>query len=86
MTYKAEAPSKKSDQLGFRPKRFWGGTATFETGDGVEVRLDGRPVKTPKGHVLVLPTQPLAALVEAEWAAVTGHVEYTDMPLTRLGF
>lgn len=86
MTYKAEAPDKKSDSLGFRPKRFWGGTATSEVKDGFAVTLDGRPVKTPKGNVMVLPNAALASLVEAEWASVGEYVDYEAMPLTRLGF
>ncbi len=86
MTYKAEAPSKKSDQLGFRPKRFWKAAAVSEAEDGFAVALDGRGVKTPQGRALVLPTKPLAVHVAAEWAAVGEHVEYADMPLTRLGF
>ena len=86
MTYKAKAPSKKTDQLGFRPKRFWSGTSTIETKNGFEIHLDSRPVKTPKGHLLVLPTHHLAQLIEGEWAGVVEYVEFTDMPLTRLGF
>ncbi len=86
MTYKAEPPSKKSDQLGHRPKRFWQGTATIAARDGFAVQLDGRGVKTPQGHALILPTQGLAELVAAEWAGVGEYVSYEDMPLTRLGF
>ncbi len=86
MTYEAKAPDKKSDSLGFRPKRFWGGTATMEIEGGVSVTLDGRPVKTPRGQILVLPNVALAQLVEAEWAAVGEYVDYEAMPLTRLGF
>ncbi|MGN6209809.1 ATP12 family chaperone protein [Asticcacaulis sp.] len=86
MTYKAEAPDKKSDSLGFRPKRFWGGTATMEVEGGFAVALDGRPVKTPRGNIMVLPNAALASLVEAEWAAVGEYVDYEAMPLTRLGF
>ncbi len=86
MTYKAEAPSKASDSLGFRPKRFWKATGLTEVEGGISVVLDGRPVKTPKGNVLILPNKTIAAQIEAEWAAVGEHVEFTDMPMTRLGF
>jgi len=86
MTYKAEAPSKASDSLGSRPKRFWGGTATMEVEGGFAVNLDGRQVRTPKGNVLVLPNQAIAEKIAAEWAAVGEHVEFNDMPMTRLGF
>ncbi|MDI7774050.1 ATP12 family protein [Asticcacaulis sp. EMRT-3] len=86
MTYKAEAPSKASDQLGFRPKRFWQVACAVADGGIYEVHLDGRPVKTPTGKVLRLPGAALAEAVAAEWAAVDKHVEFADMPLTRLGF
>ena len=86
MTYEAKAPDKKSDSLGFRPKRFWGGTATIEVEGGFTIVLDGRPVKTPKGKLLVLPNAALAQLVEAEWAAVGEYVDYEAMPLSRLAF
>ena len=86
MTYEAKAPDKKSDSLGFRPKRFWKATATTEVEGGASIALDGRPVKTPKGKLLVLPSVALAQLVEAEWAAVGEYVDYEAMPLTRLAF
>lgn len=86
MTYKAEAPGKQVDQLGFRPKRFWKHTAVAESAGLFDVQLDGRSVRTPQGKTLTLPTRALAEQVEAEWAAVSDHVNYEDMPLTRLGF
>ncbi len=84
--YRAEPPTKASDQIGSRPRRFWKAAAVTEADNGFAVALDGRPVKTPHGHVLVLPTQGLAEKVAGEWQAVADHVEYADMPLTRLGF
>jgi chaperone required for assembly of F1-ATPase len=86
MTYKAEAPTKKSDQLGFRPARFWKAVAIAETEGGFTVVLDGRGVKTPQGRALVFPTKAVAEQVAVEWEAVGEHVNYEDMPLTRLGF
>lgn len=86
MTYKAEAPSKKSDQLGHRPKRFWRDAVATEVAEGFEIHLDGRAVKTPQGHVLRFPTLALAGQVAEEWGSVGEYVGYEDMPLTRLGF
>lgn len=86
MTYKAEAPSKKTDQLGHRPKRFWREALPAQVAEGFEIHLDGRAVKTPQGHVLRFPTLAVAEQVAAEWAAVGEYVGYEDMPLTRLGF
>ncbi len=79
-------PSKRSDQLGFRPKRFWKTSAVDRTDDGFVLRLDGRSVKTPAGAAMALPTLALAQAVQAEWDAVTDHVDFEAMPLTRLAF
>jgi chaperone required for assembly of F1-ATPase len=86
MTYKAEAPSKRSDQIGSKPKRFWKIVEIKADGPGYGVTLDGRAVKTPKGATLVLPNFALAARVGREWEAVEETVDFTAMPLTRLGF
>ncbi len=77
-------PSKRSDQAGFRPKRFWTSVAVAEA--DFTIRLDGRDVKTPAGHRLVLPNAALAERVAAEWAGVADFVDYEAMPLTRLAF
>jgi len=79
-------PSKRSDQLGFRPKRFWKGSAVEETDGGFAIMLDGRSVKTPGGKVMVLPNRRLAGAIQAEWDAVAAHVAFETMPLTRLAF
>lgn len=86
MTYKAEAPSKRTDQIGSKPKRFWKIVEINAEGAGFGVTLDGRPVKTPRGEALSLPNFALAALVGREWEAVEETVDFTAMPLTRLGF
>jgi len=47
-------------------RRFWK-AVTLEPSDyGYAVRLDGRPVKTPKGNLLALPSQKMADAVVAE--------------------
>lgn len=57
-----------------------------ENNEGARVTLDGRPVKTPHGAILTLPSRALAAAVAGEWQSVGTHVDYETMPLTRLGF
>jgi len=84
--YRAEAPTKASDQLGFRPKRFWKNAAAVQGASGFEVHLDGRPVKTPAGATLTVPGSALADAIAAEWQAAGTHVEFGDMPLTRFAF
>jgi len=49
---------------------------------GQAVRLDGRPVKTPTGNALALPTQKMADAVVAEWDAVEKTLNPALMPVT----
>jgi chaperone required for assembly of F1-ATPase len=51
---------------------------------GYVVRLDGKPMKTPLGHALLLTSQPLAEAIAQEWAAQGDKLQTTTMPLTRL--
>ncbi|MBL8659563.1 MAG: ATPase [Rhodospirillales bacterium] len=57
-------------------------------GDGRErgyaVRLDGRPIRTPGGRPLILPSLESAEAVAAEWRAQPARIEVAAMPLTRL--
>ena len=48
------------------------------------VLLDARPVKTPSGEPLALPSRPLAEAVAAEWQAQQELIDPAAMPLTRL--
>jgi chaperone required for assembly of F1-ATPase len=86
MTYKAVPPTKNADRSGFRAKRFWVAVAVVPHKDGFAIHLDHKPVKTPKGQSLFLPDLGLAQAVAAEWEAVGQEVEFSTMPLTRLGF
>ena len=61
-------------------KRFW----TEVTVENREVRLDGRPVRTPGRVPLVLPTDALADAVATEWRGVGDAVDPRAMPLTGL--
>lgn len=61
-------------------KRFWQAVAV----EGGEVRLDGRPVRTPGRAPLVIPCPPLAEAIADEWRAVEGEIDPRAMPLTGL--
>lgn len=61
-------------------KRFW----TEVSVDAREVRLDGRPVRTPGRVPLVLPTDALAEAVAGEWRGVGAAIDPRAMPLTGL--
>lgn len=66
------------------PKRFYTDVATAEGPEGHELRLDGKPVRTPARHLLAVPTPGLAAVLAAEWAAQGERIDPAKMPLTRL--
>jgi chaperone required for assembly of F1-ATPase len=55
-----------------------------EEGDGIGIRLDGRPVRTPARALLAVPTAALAEAIAGEWAAVEEKVDPRAMPLTGL--
>lgn len=61
-------------------KRFW----KTATGTDQTVALDGRPVRTPRGSPLTLPTQALADAIAAEWNAVGESLDPRAIPLTGL--
>ena len=63
-------------------RRFWKEVTLEPTSFGLAVRLDGRPVKTPTGNPLALPTQKMADAVVAEWEAVEKTLNPIVMPMT----
>ena len=69
-----------------RPKRFYKSAEAGSVDDGFGVLLDGRPVRTPAGVRMLLPTPALADLVAGEWAAQAEHIVIDDMPAARLAF
>lgn len=62
-------------------KRFYTVTGTALQGDGWSVTLDGRPIRTQGGHPQRLPTQALAELLAAEWAAQGDEIDPKSFPL-----
>lgn len=67
----------------WKAKRFWTHADVEPAGDGWQVVLDGKPVRTPGKHPLILPTQALARAIAAEWDAQSDVIDPTSMPLTR---
>jgi chaperone required for assembly of F1-ATPase len=66
-------------------KRFYRQVSLAALADGGhEVRLDGRPLRTPAKAALRLPALALAEAVAAEWAAQGEEIEPQSMPITRL--
>lgn len=64
-------------------KRFYTSVDVREEADAFAVLLDGRPVKTPAGHILRAPTRKLADAVAAEWRAQGEKLAPDTMPLTK---
>ena len=65
-------------------KRFWKDVSVEPEGDGWEIRLDGRPVKTPARAPLVIPNEKLADAIADEWRSVEDEIDPRAMPLTGL--
>ncbi|HKQ11562.1 MAG TPA: ATP12 family protein [Rhizomicrobium sp.] len=65
-------------------KRFYKQVSVAPVEGGFGILLDGKSVKTPARHVLVLPTEKLANAIAAEWREQGEDVIATTMPLLRL--
>lgn len=65
-------------------KRFYQKVTSGPEGGGYGVALDGKPVKTPAGHSLVVPTDILAQAIAREWDAQGDTLVPATMSLTRL--
>lgn len=64
-------------------KRFYK-TATVASHDlGFEVRLDGKPLRTPGGQPMQVPTEALARALAEEWEQQSAEIVPLTMPLTR---
>jgi chaperone required for assembly of F1-ATPase len=68
------------------PKRFYkeAERVPCADGSGFEIRLDGRPVRTPLKRILVIPNEAFADLVLSEWRAQSAVIDLSSMPATRL--
>ena len=64
-------------------RRFWKASDIRPAEGGWAVALDERPLRTPGKLPLVLPTEPLARAVAAEWDAQEDVINPHGMPLTR---
>lgn len=69
-----------------RIRRFYKAAAAAPRDGRWAVQLDGRTAKTPDRAPLALPSQALAEVVAAEWAAQGEFIAFPSMPATRLAF
>jgi chaperone required for assembly of F1-ATPase len=74
---------KGDDVSEWKAKRFWKKTTVEAVEGGFEIRLDGRPVRTPAKAPLIVPTRALAEVIAAEWEAQEGEIDPNTMPATR---
>ena len=65
-------------------KRFYKDASVAVRDGNYAVLLDGKPVRTPGGNALVLPTEKLASAIAAEWRGQGDEIVPTAMPLLRL--
>jgi chaperone required for assembly of F1-ATPase len=77
-------PSSLPGHSAERMRRFYTEAKTAPAEGGFALKLDGRTPRSPRGLPLVLPTEGLAALVAAEWAAQGEDILPATMPATRL--
>jgi chaperone required for assembly of F1-ATPase len=66
-----------------RRKRFYASAGVIETDGGFAVALDGKPIKTPSGKVVAVPSRVIAETMAAEWEAQKETIDPTSMPMTR---
>lgn len=66
-------------------KRFYAAATARNRDDGsFGIELDGRPVKTPAGHALAVPSRALADAIAGEWNAQGDEIVPSSLPFTRL--
>jgi chaperone required for assembly of F1-ATPase len=63
------------------PRRFYKTAASASVAGGWGVLLDGKSLRSPAKRPFVLPTEPLAAAIAAEWQAQGEKVDPRSMPL-----
>ncbi len=79
------APGRPAAPRPTLPKRFYKAVEVVPHRDGgFQIHLDGKPVRTPRRHLLTLPTEALAIAVADEWTAQSGHIDPAAMPITKL--
>ncbi|MCA1412746.1 ATPase [Bradyrhizobium sp. NBAIM20] len=65
-------------------KRFYKEAGVVDAEGGFAITLDGKPIRTPSGRQLEIPTRALADSVAAEWSAQGEEIDPVTMPLTRI--
>jgi chaperone required for assembly of F1-ATPase len=64
-------------------KRFYANAAIAEGEGGFSITLDGKPIKTPAGRLLIVPARAIAEMIVTEWNAQGEIIDPVSMPATR---
>lgn len=64
-------------------RRFYLKVDVGEAEGGFTVTLDGRPIRTPSGRIVVVPARQIAQAISAEWQAQEETIDPLTMPMTR---
>ena len=78
------AGSGRPMTTGAMAKRFYTAVAVEPAAAGFAITLDGRPVRTPGGGRLILPSRAIAEAIAAEWDAQAETIRPHTMPITQL--
>jgi chaperone required for assembly of F1-ATPase len=65
-------------------KRFYTAAGISEAEGGYAVTLDGKPIRTPSGRLVTVPSRAIAEAMAGEWQAQGETIDPLTMPLTRL--
>jgi len=65
-------------------RRRWQQVDIQRTATGYEILLDGRPLRTPRGNSLLVPTEMLARGIAGEWSGVQTPPNAASFQMTRL--
>jgi chaperone required for assembly of F1-ATPase len=65
-------------------KKFYQTAESGTAPGGFVVRLDGKPIKTPLQHMLLIQSHKLAEAIATEWQTQGDEIKPETMPLTRL--
>ena len=64
-------------------KRFYTGADVAEADGGFAIRLDCKPIRTPSGKQVIVPSREIADAIASEWNAQGETIDPLTMPMTR---
>ena len=67
-----------------RPRRFYRAVAVESVPGGFELRLDGRPLRSPAKAPVIVPRRRIADTLAAEWDSQGDYIFPGSMPVTRI--